>query len=186
MLAVSSLLVLSACKGGSNAPSSPGIPNTAPASGASSSDYAAVPQSAPNGIRTFIHVPLRNEAELENLVAQQSTEGSPEYHRWLTPAQFRQTFGPRIEDLRSAALAVRSAGFTAQITSQGIIADAPQPVIEKTFNVHVRRAASVTAPGLTTLVSDRAPTLPAALTKLNAQLVGIGSTHESMPLAVRA
>lgn len=147
--------------------------------------YESAPaQTVPNGIRTFIHLPLRNESELEHLIQQQSTEGSPEYHRWLTPQQFRESYGPRTQDLQSAALALRSAGFTTQITSQGVFADAPQAVVERTFGVHLRTALTTTTPGSAaspTLVTDRAPILPAALTKVNAQVVGLGYTHPIMP-----
>ncbi|MBV8637653.1 MAG: S8/S53 family peptidase [Candidatus Eremiobacteraeota bacterium] len=134
----------------------------------------------------FVHLPLRNEAQLEVLVQQQSTEGSPNYHHWLTPQQFRAAYGPRIEDLRNAALTLRSEGFTTTITSQGIFADAPQSVIEHAFGVHLRASslpsiAGVSTGNKTALVADRAPTLPAVLTKLNAQVVGLSATPVNMP-----
>ncbi len=191
VLAVSSLLVLAACQGGNNStnpnPPTSDTTNNGPmsASQAASSVYASVPETAPNGIRTFIHLPLRNEAELENLIEQQSTEGSPEYHHWLTPQQFRESYGPRVEDLQNAALALRSEGFTTTITSQGIFADAPQTVVERAFGIHFRTVASRTTGGAPMLASDRAPTMPAALTKLNAQAVGLGYVRQNMPLAVR-
>lgn len=189
VLAVSSLLVLAACQGGNNA-TNPNPPtgttgNSPMAVSQAPGDYASVPQNAPNGVRLFIHVPLRNEAQLEQLVQQQSTEGSPEYHRWLTPQQFRESYGPRIEDLRNAALALRSAGFTAQITSQGIFADAPQAVVEKTFGVHLRSQAPMTPGAAPALVVDRAPILPAALANVKAEVIGMGAAHPFMPQAVR-
>ncbi len=191
VLAVSSLLVLAACQGGNNStipnPPTGDTTNVTPmaANEAASSAYGRVPETT-NGVRTFIHLPLRNEAELEQLVAQQSTEGSPEYHRWLTPQQFRASYGPQIQDLQNAALALRSEGFTATITSQGIIADAPQAVIEKAFGVRLQSVTAVGRTGMSTLVANRAPTLPAALTKLNAQVIGLAHTQPFIPEAYKA
>jgi hypothetical protein len=40
---------------------------------------------------------LRNEAELEELLREQNTPGSPNYHKYLTPAEFQARFGPTPE-----------------------------------------------------------------------------------------
>jgi hypothetical protein len=40
-----------------------------------------------------VFLPLRNTAQLDHLLADQQTEGSPRYHAWLTPGQFTQRFG---------------------------------------------------------------------------------------------
>ena len=41
-----------------------------------------------------IFLPLRNKAGLQTLLDAQQTQGSPSYHQWLTPAQFKAQFGP--------------------------------------------------------------------------------------------
>ncbi len=44
------------------------------------------------------------EAALESLLNDQQDKLSPRYHRWLTPAQFGQQFGPADQDLQSITL----------------------------------------------------------------------------------
>src|SRR6516165_4235038 len=39
------------------------------------------------------------KAALDNLLVEQQTPGSPNYHRWLTPEQFAQRFGPSDTDI---------------------------------------------------------------------------------------
>ncbi len=39
-------------------------------------------------VNIMVHLPLRNEAEAENLAAQMATPGSQAYHHWLSRDQF--------------------------------------------------------------------------------------------------
>ncbi len=129
-------------------------------------------------MRLYIHLPLRNGAELDKLIQQQSSKDSPLYHHWLTPAQFRSEFGPTQASLDSAATALRAQGFKTTITSQAVIADAPQGVVERTFGVSLAPKTfvdAVTRKRVTTLNASRAPVMPAALTKLGAQVVGLNN-----------
>ncbi len=180
VLAAISALGLAACQGGGGAGSSNPMPAEQPgtttgaqtAAAPNSNETFAVPQTAAGGIRTIVQLPLRNSGELDKLIEQQSTEGSPVYHRWLTPAQFRQQYGPSLDDLRAAASALQAYGFHTTITSQGVLADAPQSTVERTFQIHLQTQMQRVGPQLNTVVvGDRAPVLPAALTKLNAQVV---------------
>jgi len=186
MLAAVALLALAACQGGGNVSSPVPVMNNVASTTMGSADYVAVPKTAANGIRTYIHLPLRNTTELENLIQQQSTPGTPLYQHWLTPAQFRTSYGPAIQDLKTAAASLQGYGFTTTITSQGIFADAPQATVERTFGIHLRRAQSVSAGSMGPLVADRAPTMPTALAKLNAQITSVGSAHPFMPEVYRA
>ena len=43
--------------------------------------------------------PASQEAELNQLLAQQQDPSSPNYHRWLTPQQYGEQFGPAPEDV---------------------------------------------------------------------------------------
>ncbi|MBV8728017.1 MAG: hypothetical protein JO233_09530, partial [Candidatus Eremiobacteraeota bacterium] len=169
MLAVSSLLGLAACQGGGGTgitPAGPGA-NLGPQTAAFS-----VPRTRPNGIRAYVKLPLRNSDDLDKLIVQQNTKGSPLYHHWLTPDQFRATYGPRKEDLQTVAATLQGAGFQTVFTSQGVIADAPQATVERTFGLHLRRATSPLQKGLSTLAMDRAPTLPASFQHMGAHLAG--------------
>jgi subtilase family serine protease len=193
MVATIAILALSACGGGNSSSSSLGgnLPQTqqpvsiAPPSitGTTTVAYSGYPASAPAGVRVYVHLPLRNVAQLDQLISQQSDRNSPQYHQFLTPDQFRAQFGPTGSDLQSAAAAMKAQGFTVAITSQGLVADAPQATVERTFGIHLNRGRSPLArsSATTLLQSDRAPTLPAALAKVNAQVAAFASLPPARP-----
>jgi subtilase family serine protease len=60
----------------------------------SSADRGAAPASAPVAVRVYL-APKGGTAALDRAVAAVSTPGSPQYHQFLTPAQYRARFGPR-------------------------------------------------------------------------------------------
>ena len=126
---------------------------------------ASVPQAATRGVLVAVHLPLRNSDELDSLIQRQTDKSSSDYHRFLTPQQFRDRFGPTGADLRSAASALRAQGFETHVTSQGVFAAAPQATVERTFNVHLRQTLDR---GRSTLSADRTVSLPAALAKVGA------------------
>ncbi|MGA9509284.1 MAG: protease pro-enzyme activation domain-containing protein [Candidatus Sulfotelmatobacter sp.] len=53
----------------------------------------------------------QQEAALRKLLDEQQSKGSPNYHRWLTPAQFGQQFGPSDSDMQTITLWLQSHGF---------------------------------------------------------------------------
>src|SRR4051794_3067595 len=46
-----------------------------------------------------VFLPIQNQAELDQLLVAQQTLGSPNYHKWLTPQEFRARFGAKAEDV---------------------------------------------------------------------------------------
>jgi subtilase family serine protease len=44
-----------------------------------------------------IYLPVRDRGAVDALIGELQTPGSPAYHRWLTPAQFNEQFGPSPE-----------------------------------------------------------------------------------------
>jgi subtilase family serine protease len=51
------------------------------------------------------------DAALEALLAQQQDKTSPNYHKWLTPEQFGQQFGPSDQDIQTITSWLQSHGF---------------------------------------------------------------------------
>jgi subtilase family serine protease len=45
-------------------------------------------------IKFNIYVPVRDRVAVDALIAELQTPGSPAYHKWLTPAQYNEHFGP--------------------------------------------------------------------------------------------
>ena len=174
-LAAAAILALSACGGGGNSSGSlpsTNMPAANPPTGMTASQSYAYPDTAPAGVRIYVHLPLRNSSALDQLIQAQSTQNSPQYHQFLTPAQFRAQFGPSASDLQTVASTLRAQGFTAAITSQGIVADAPQSVVQHVFGIQLSRRTATLSRGtpVTLLQADKAPTLPAALTAVGAQV----------------
>ncbi len=183
------VLALSACGGGGSSAipttsnlSPQGLPNTiAPVDNAM---YGAFPKTAAQGVRVYVHLPLRNSNELDQLISQQSDKKSPLYHHWLTPAQFRAQYGPTANDLRTAATALNAEGFHTIITTQGVVADAPQATVEKAFGVHLARRMASFARGTSAtpmLLADKAPAMPAALKNVNAQVAAFAPLPAMRP-----
>jgi subtilase family serine protease len=128
--------------------------------------------AALRGVKVSIHLPLRDSDGLDALVARQGDKSSSDYHRFLTPEQFRAAYAPAGADLTAAADAMRALGFETRISSQSVVAAADQSTVERTFNVKLRSVQSnergVQSVGRTTLAADRAATVPASLARLGA------------------
>ena len=184
--AAAAILTLCACGGGG---SSNSIPMTTLSQGNQANSAAtagqsyAFPDSAPAGVRIYVHLPLRNSAELDQLISQQSTKDSPLYHQWLTPAQFRAQYGPSASALQTVATTLRAQGFKTALTSQGVVADAPQATVERFFNIRLSNRAAALSRGTpaTLLQADRAPTLPSALAAVGAQVAAFAPLPAMRP-----
>jgi len=142
----------------------------------------SVPESAVRGVQVTVHLPLRNGADLDALIARQGDQSSADYHHYLTPDQFRAAYGASQQDLATAAATLQGMGFQTRLTSQSVIAAAPQSTVERAFSVklqvpqsHARGTASAARAGLT---ANRAPALPAALTKLGATVSFAGLQNQ--------
>ncbi|GAC1587777.1 MAG: S53 family peptidase [Candidatus Velthaea sp.] len=123
-----------------------------------------IPRGEAQGVRTIVHLPLRNQTALNSLIAAQSTRGSAQYRHFITPQQFADQYGPTAADVKTAGDVLKAEGFKTYATSQGLVADAPQAVVERTFQTKVR---SVLAVGRATQAAS-AVVVPASLQKLGA------------------
>jgi subtilase family serine protease len=61
----------------------------------------------------------QQEAALETLLAQQQDRTSPNYHKWLTPEQFGQQFGPSDQDIQTITSWLQSNGFQINSVANG-------------------------------------------------------------------
>ncbi|MGA7374883.1 MAG: S53 family peptidase [Candidatus Sulfotelmatobacter sp.] len=76
-------------------------------------------QAAPVGVlppgqrmNLAIMLPLRNPAELTNLLDRLYDPGSPDYHQFLSVAQFTEQFGPTVADYQAVVDFAKANGFT--------------------------------------------------------------------------
>ena len=79
-------------------------------------DNATAPSSMP--LHRMLLVLTRSpeqETALKTLLDQQQDKSSPNYHRWLKPAEFGQQFGPAEDDIQTVTAWLQSHGF--QVTN---------------------------------------------------------------------
>lgn len=61
----------------------------------------------------------QQQSALDSLLAEQQDPNSPNYHKWLTPAQFGAEFGPSDQDIATIQSWLQSEGFTVNDVSAG-------------------------------------------------------------------
>src|ERR1700761_6044 len=82
-----------------------------------------------------VFLPLSNSAGLEKLLQDQTDEASPRYHQWLTPAQFKQQFGPSAASVAKARMVLEAAGFTVVAErTQSLDVEGPVSAVEHLFS----------------------------------------------------
>jgi len=83
------------------------------------SDQGAVPDSfAANRMFLMLNRPPEREAALLQFLTDVHSPGSAAYHKWLTPAQFGELFGPSDSDIEAAKNWLASQGFRAAAVTQ--------------------------------------------------------------------
>ena len=103
---------------------------------------AAATAAKQDATTTFsVYLPLTNTSTLEQLLTEQTDSTSPSYHKWLTPAEFKQRFGPSQAAFASARASLESAGLTVvsehtqSLTVQGSVA-----AVERLFSTQLSQA----------------------------------------------
>jgi len=83
-------------------------------------DRGAAPDSQPmNRALLLLQRSPDQEAALRQLLDEQQTNSSPNFHQWLTPAQFGQQFGPSDADIATVTAWLQSQGFSVNRVSAG-------------------------------------------------------------------
>ena len=86
--------------------------NTRPEANAEN-DRGMVPDSLPmDHMQLQLRLPIEKEEELDNLLQKIQDPASPNYHKWLTPEQFKQQFSLAPEDVEKITNWLKSQGFT--------------------------------------------------------------------------
>jgi len=92
-------------------------------------------------LKLAIGLPLRNKEGLTNLLQRVYDPASPDYHHYLTPAQFAERFGPTEEDYRAVRAFAAANGLKVTAThSNRTLLEVTGSVsnIEKAFHVTLR------------------------------------------------
>ena len=89
-------------------------------------------------VRLVIGLPIHNQSQLDSLLIQLNDPTSTNYHRWLTPGEFSQQFGPTEEDYQKVVDFANASGFevTGQWTNRMLLdVEAPVTNIEKALHL---------------------------------------------------
>ncbi|HEV3111376.1 MAG TPA: protease pro-enzyme activation domain-containing protein [Candidatus Binataceae bacterium] len=120
---------------------------------------------------------LHDQAGLEQLLAEQQNSSSNNYHRWLTPAQFAQRFGPTQAQTEAVAQWLRSAGFRIKSVNRiGRTIDAAGSVAQAEATFQTSIVMSGASFGNT---SD--PGIPTRFDGLIAAIQGLDNMHAAVP-----
>ncbi len=88
-----------------------------------------------------ISLPLRNQDKLNSFLQQLEDPTSPNYHRYLTPAQFTAQFGPTVEQFQQVISYLEAHGFAVTHQSPGrtlVNVTGSVAQVEKTFKVKMQ------------------------------------------------
>jgi subtilase family serine protease len=86
------------------------VPGTSAPDNAAAARTGDAPASQP--VSVAVTLPLRNRAQLQQLIAAVSTPGSAQYGQYLTPDQFAAQFGPTQAQVQRVAAYLTSRGLT--------------------------------------------------------------------------
>jgi subtilase family serine protease len=114
------------------------------------------------------------EAALKQLLTEQQTQGSPNFHNWLTPQQYGQQFGPSDEDIQAVTVWLQSHGFQVSRVSQSrhiIEFSGSAAQVKEAFHTAIHKYA---ANGEEHWANGSDPQIPAALAPV---VVGVKSLH---------
>ena len=89
------------------------LPGSRPTRALVANDIGAVPQDTRlEGMTLVFSRSAAQQADLDALIAAQQDPASPQFHQWLTPAQFGARFGMADSDLAAAENWLQQQGFT--------------------------------------------------------------------------
>ncbi|MGO9527881.1 MAG: protease pro-enzyme activation domain-containing protein [Verrucomicrobiia bacterium] len=94
-----------------------------------------------NRLHLAVGLPLRNKEALNTLLQQLYDPASPQYHRYLTPEQFTERFGPTEQDYQAVINFAKTNGLEIVATSGNrVLVDVSAKVsdIERAFHVTLR------------------------------------------------
>jgi subtilase family serine protease len=119
------------------------------------------------------------EAALETLMAQQQDSKSANYHKWLTPQQFGEQFGPADQDIQTITSWLQSNGFQVGAVSHGrtlIDFSGTAGQVQLAFHTAIHRY--VLANGEQHWANSTDPAIPVALAPV---VVGVNKLNDFHP-----
>lgn len=139
-------------------------------------DRGAAPDGLPlNRMLLVLKRSPQQEAALHELLVEQQVKSSPDYHRWLTPAQFGEQFGPADADIQALSDWLRSQGFEVEKATSGrsvIEFSGSAGLVREVFHTGIHQ---FVVHGRTYWSNARDPQIPAALIPVVAGIASLNN-----------
>jgi subtilase family serine protease len=126
-----------------------------------------------------IRFATRNQAQLDELLAEQQNPSSPNFHQWLATGEYNQRFGPRQADLDAVSEWLKSEGFTVDPASGGTLKfSGTVAQAEHAFATRIARFGNGASYGN---VED--PSIPSRFAGVIAAVTGLDNMMHAVPAA---
>lgn len=129
-------------------------------------------------LKMQIYLAPRNQAQLDELSEEQQDPSSPQYHHWLTPAEFNQRFGPSDADVAQITQWLKGQGFTVTFSSaqqRRIAFTGDVTTAQAAFQVQIAQSSDGKRFGN---IED--PRVPASFAPKIAYLAGLDNLHANV------
>ncbi len=120
---------------------------------------------------------MRNQAELNQLLADQQNPSSPNFQKWLPTGEYNQRFGPSQADIDAVSEWLRSEGFTVESASNGMLKfSGTVAQAEHAFSTHIMRFGDGTTYG-----NLEDPSIPPRFDGVIAAVLGLDNMMHATP-----
>ncbi len=130
------------------------------------------------GMRLATKLSARQQADLTQLLAEQQSPSSPNYHNWLTPEQYADRFGISSNDMARITAWLESEGFSVDYTARArnyVTFSGTASQIQRTFQTQIHEYRIGTE---THFANSTDPSIPAALEPF---ILAIQGLHDFRP-----
>ncbi|MGI4830961.1 MAG: S53 family peptidase [Janthinobacterium lividum] len=119
-----------------------------------------------------VYLPQQHKKELAQLLSDLQNPSSPQYHQWLTPAQFNSQFGPSSATVKAIKNELSGFGLTATLSSPHLLhVTGPASEVEQALGTPLRHGTMPS--GKAVIVATSALSLPNAMSSANAVVTGL-------------
>jgi len=150
-------------------------------------DQGRVAPSLPMSYITLTLAPSASQqADLDKLLVEQQTSGSPNYHHWLTPEEFGQRFGVSDSDISKITQWLQGQGLRVLSIARGrnaIAASGTAAQVEASFQTEIH---NYLVDGETHYANTSEPSVPAAFGTVVKSIRGLNDFRMKARSALRA
>ncbi len=121
-----------------------------------------------------VYVPLQHRDQLESFLKDVHDTNSPNFGKWLTPAEFHQRFSPNAKQMSALQQRLSAEGLTVtQTSARNLRISGPAPVVERAFGTTLKTGKL--ANGRSVVAATGQLTLPTAITEVGGIVTGLSS-----------